>query len=100
MELKLLLKEEFLKESELFKYIDVNGHEKEVELDKDSLCFTYCQIPIIYQLSIKEGIEIVHGDSNMELDSLLLSHALSKKIFERTGEIEKLHVYIKENKIR
>ena len=97
---KLLLKEEFLKKPETFKYIDVKGQEKEIQLERDSLCFTYCQIPIIYKLEDQEGIDIVQGDSNLELDNLILSNDLSKKIFERTGEIEKLIVSINENKIK
>ena len=97
---KLLLKEEFLKKPETFKYIDVKGQEKEIQLEKDSLCFTYCQIPIVYKLADKQGIDIVQGDSNLELDNLILSNDLSKKIFERTGEIEKLIVCINENKIK
>ncbi len=92
---ELLLPEEFLKESETFRFIDVNGQENEIILEKDSLCFTYCQIPVIYKLSKKEGIEIEHSDSNMELDNLILSKVLSKKVFERTGEISQIIVSIK-----
>jgi len=92
---RLLLKEEFLKEASKFRYYDVNGQEKEINLEKDSLCFTYCQIPIIYKLSDKDGVEIIHNDSNMELDNPILSKVLSKKVFERTGEIDQIIISIK-----
>ena len=89
---KLLLKEEFLKKQETFRYFDVKGKEKEIALEKGSLCFTYCQVPIIYKLSDNEGVEIVHSDTTMKLDNLVLSNALSKKVFERTGEIDHITV--------
>ena len=91
----LLRKEEFLKEQKLFKYTDVNGASKEIVLEKDSLCFTYCQIPIVYKLSDNEGLEIIHSDSKIELDNLVLSTLLSKKVFERTGEIDQIIVSLK-----
>ena len=90
----LLRKDEFLKKQELFKYTDTNGVGKEIVLEKNSLCFTYCQIPIIYKLANKEGLEIIHGNSTMELDNLILSTLLSKKVFERTGEIDQIIVSI------
>ena len=94
----LLRKEEFLKEKTLFKYTDTNGESKEIELEKDSLCFTYCQVPIIYKLSDNEGLEIRHSDTIMELDNLVLSTLFSKKVFERTGEIDQIIVSLKMDK--
>jgi hypothetical protein len=92
---KLLLKEEFLKKPETIRYFDVRGKEKEIALEKGSLCFTYCQVPIIYKLSDKESIEIVHSDTTMKLDNLVLSKVFSKKVFERTGEIDQIIVSLK-----
>ena len=54
----LLQKEEFLKEPEIFNYIDVEGNEKAIELEQNTLGFTYCQIPVIYQLVGKENIQL------------------------------------------
>ena len=47
---RLLRKEEFLKGPKTFTYVDIDKEVKEIEVAKDSLCFTYCQIPIVYQL--------------------------------------------------
>jgi hypothetical protein len=92
---RLLRRGEFLKEPRVFKYTNINKEVKEIELEKDSLCFTYCQIPIIYKLAEKEGVKVVfnHGVS-VEFNSLQLDLQTSKKVFERTGEINHLIVYL------
>ena len=92
---RLLRRNEFLKESKTFKYYNVKNEVKEIEIEKDSLCFTYCQIPIIYKLSDRDGLEISHSDSVIQLESLHLSKFLSEKVFERTGEIDQILVLLK-----
>ncbi|NNL61999.1 MAG: hypothetical protein HKO72_11760 [Flavobacteriaceae bacterium] len=92
---RLLRYEEFLRKPASLTYVDVSKQVKQIDLEVDSLCFTYCQIPIIYKFSETEGLEIVHSDSVIELDELVLSKSLSKKVFERTGEIDQIIVSIK-----
>ncbi|MDP3312079.1 hypothetical protein [Lutibacter sp.] len=92
---RLLRIGEFLKESKIFTYININREVKEIELEKDSLCFTYCQIPIIYKLSEKEGLKVAfRNDSILEFESLHLDLKTSKMVFERTGEITQIVVYL------
>jgi len=92
---RLLRLEEFLESPKTFKYIDVNKEAKNVELEKDSLCFTYCQIPIIYKLSNKENLKVVlNQGAAIEFDTLELDSQTSKKVFERTGEISQIIVSV------
>jgi len=92
---RLLRIGEFLKESKVFKYTDINKEVKEIELEKNSLCFTYCQIPIIYKLGEKKGLKVVLNDgSNVEFKGLNLDSEMSKKVFERTGEINLISVFL------
>ena len=92
---RLLRIEEFLKSPKTFKYIDVSKEAKIIELEKDSLCYTYCQIPIIYKLSNKEHLTVVFNqDTVLEFDTLELDSQTSKKVFERTGEISQIIVSI------
>ena len=93
---RLLRKEEFLNKAKKFTFTDINKEIKEIELEKGSLCFTYCQIPIVYKLSEKENLKVVFSeDSILEYDELNLDSATSKKVFERTGEINRIIVSIK-----
>ena len=91
----LLRKEEFLTNSQIFKYIDIHKEAKEIEVQKDSLCFTYCQIPVIYKLAAQDGLKVVFDkDHVLESSDMHLDEQTSKKVFERTGEIGQIIVSI------
>lgn len=93
---RLLQIKEFLKSPQAFKYTAVDKELKTIELEKGSLCFTYCQIPIIYKLSNEENIEVIFNNDKIErLENLSINVSLSKRIFERTGEINQIVVSIK-----
>ncbi|WP_422079395.1 hypothetical protein [Ulvibacterium sp.] len=93
---QLLRNTEFLREPSIFRYIAVNGEFKQIKLEKDSLCFTYCQVPVIYQRADKEGIKVTFNTSSiLEFDTLKLDFQTSIKVFDRSGEIEKIMVSIK-----
>ncbi len=92
----LLRKEEYLQHSKTFKYTNLKKEVQKIELEKDSLCFTYCQVPIVYKLGEKEGIKVdFHENSTLEFDSLKLDVATSTEVFDRTGTIEKIIVSFK-----
>ena len=93
---RLLRGQEFLKESKVFTYPNLNNEDKAITLEKDSICFTYCQIPIIYKLQEHRGVSVVFSnDSVTEFNDLSLDAVTSKKVFERTGEIDHIIVSLK-----
>ncbi|KAA3630300.1 MAG: hypothetical protein DWQ02_18125, partial [Bacteroidetes bacterium] len=97
----LLRKDEFLSNSHIFEYIDVNQTRRKIEVSSGSLGFTYCQVPIIYQLSEKPGIVVEFSDnSTVEFDSLSLDLKTSGQIFDRQGEVTKILVHLKESDLR
>ncbi len=92
----LLRKNEFLEKSQTFTYTDIHKNLSKIALEKNSLCFTYCQVPIIYQLSEKENLKVVFYDqSTVVYDTLKLDVKNSKKVFERTGEINQIIISLK-----
>ena len=92
---RLLRKAEFLKGPETFSYIDINKQVKAIEVEPNSLCFTYCQIPIVYKLAQKESLQVVSSEGDiLEFADLTIDSKTSKKIFERTGEIAEIVVSI------
>jgi hypothetical protein len=92
----LLRRNEFLKANKVFSYTNVQQKPCEIMLDKDSLCFTYCQIPILYKLSDREQLTIKFFDGSKEIfKELILNETLSKQVFERDGTIEQIQVEIK-----
>lgn len=94
----LIKRTEFLNEAKSFEYIDVNSIPKKINLDEKMLCFTYCQIPVIYKLSDKENIEVSMNNATiLKLDSLQLDEDTSRKIMKRTGEVIQIVVSINES---
>ena len=92
----LLLKDEFLEEVKSFDFIDVKGVSRSLGLNKNELCFTYCQVPIIYKSSKKEQVEVFYANGESEVnDGLSLSAEVSTILFERTGAISKIVVEVK-----
>ncbi|MFD1613548.1 hypothetical protein [Gelatiniphilus marinus] len=92
---RLLRKSEFLNSSKSFEYTSINKADKTIQLEAGSLCFTYCQIPIIYKISENETIKVVYQDNTIqEFQDLSLDEKTSKLIFERTGNINRIEVSI------
>ncbi|RNC89416.1 MAG: hypothetical protein ED555_07960 [Allomuricauda sp.] len=97
----LLRKSEFLKESKVFKLVDVQGKQKEMTLPVDSLGFTYCQVPVVYEIAGQNGIRVIHSNgTKKEINSLCLDHEISQSIFRRTGEVQQVHVQLTADQLR
>jgi hypothetical protein len=93
---RLLRKNEFLQAPKPFNYIDINNREAQIQLDANTLCFTYCQIPIVYKLGDNENLEVVFEDSSAKLyDNLSLDATISKAIFGRKSNVNKIIVSLK-----
>lgn len=94
----LLRKDEFTKQDRMFHYVTVNKEHKTFAPAIGSLCFTVCQVPVIYRLSTENHLEIEKKDGTLsKYDSLHLDRETSTQIFSRTGEIANITVYVKES---
>ncbi len=92
---RLLRKEEFLKAPATFTYTSLRSKKKQLQLEKHSLCFTYCQVPIIYKLSGDTGMIVQFNNGKfLSFSDLKLDASTSNKVFERTNEIEQIIVSI------
>lgn len=89
----LLRIEEFIGQPEMFDYVDVHSKKQRIQLEKGTLCFTYCQVPIIYKLAERNGIEVVHNNQvSTRFESLELDVPISSQVFARTGEVLRITV--------
>ena len=87
----MLRKTEFLKESEYFSYLDVEGTTREILIPKDSICFTYCQVPVIYCISEVESIAVHYSDGRVQQhEGSQLEAVTSNEIFKRSGAINRI----------
>jgi hypothetical protein len=91
---QILQKEEFLTEAKNIAYINVNGDVKSISLNKNSMAFTVCQVPIIYELGGENKIEIQYLNTNETINDLELSKEISDLIFQRRNEIISIKVQL------
>ena len=93
---RLLRRNEFLQAPKTFNYINLNHEEAQIQLESNSLCFTYCQIPIIYKLADKESLEVIFSNNETRFfDNLTLDEANSKLVFGRKSNINRIIVSLK-----
>ncbi len=92
---KLLRKQEFVTDSMTFDYIDLEGNQRQLKLESDSLAFTYCQVPVIYKIALSDSL-VVHlkDGEQLNFETLSLDLVTSRKVFERTGEVDHIVVNV------
>lgn len=97
----ILHRNEFLNQNQNVIFIALDGSQNTISLEKDSLAFTYCQVPVIYKIANANELKVIYknGDSNIS-HSLKLDTTQSEKIFNRTGEIVKIEIFITDNSLR
>ena len=97
----LLRKEEFLQTEKKFHYIDIHNKKKKLALDSGSLAFTYCQIPIIYRISKRKKMKVTLTDgTSTEQATLTLNTDMSTKVFQRSGDITIIEIYLETEQLR
>ena len=91
---KLLRRSEFLTEKRDFTFINIYKQKIHATVDKNQLAFTYCQVPVIYNLVDKEWqIEVELNDgSNEKFKGRKISKRLSRQVFKRTGNVRRIRL--------
>lgn len=91
----LLRKQEFLKNTQNFNYVDVSQKQQTLEINAGSLAFTYCQVPVVYHLGEQESVEVHLNDGGtQQFDQLYLNKEISNMLFIRSGKIKYIVVHI------
>ena len=92
----VLRKSEFIDEEKSFKFVNLDNEITYMDLNANSLAFTVCQVPIIYNISDKEDIKIIANDGGEEIiDGHELNFEHSQNIFNRTNLIKAVHVRVR-----
>jgi hypothetical protein len=90
---QILNKSEFLMESETANFITINGENKNLVLPINSLAFSICQVPVVYQLGSNNEVKIHYQSGKIETTTdYTLSNEISESIFLRKAEISHLEV--------
>ena len=97
----ILRKDEFLTVPKTFEYIDLFGKKQSIDIPAQAIAFTYCQVPIIYIISEEEKLTITDSKTNKNtVNGLSLDEVISKKIFNRTGEVVQIVAHIKKEHLK
>lgn len=94
----LLRAQEFVAEKASFTFLNVNDMWQTIELPPNALAFTWCQVPIVYQLSdTSDDIEVTikHADhSQSRFVHGEIDRATSQQVFDRDGQVSVITVQI------
>ena len=93
----LIPPDEFLKCDAVFNYEAIDGRPKSIQLPTDTIAFTVCQTPVIYHLHAAEPrIIVTTPDAQQtQLPGNTLPPNLAQPLFNRTGEIDRIDVYLR-----
>ena len=98
---RLLRKKEFLADQEEFVYFNVDGKCINLPLQTNSLCFLYCQIPVVYLPTDNRNIQILYSDGSVvNRKGFVLDKDISQLIFNRTGAIDSIIVEIDQSVLK
>ena len=91
----LLRKEEFVSKETNFEFLSISKENNSIKIPINALAFTYCQVPIVYNISDKDSLKVTFSDGKSKIiDSLMIDSETSDKIFKRTGEVIQIQAYI------
>ena len=91
----LLRQREFVQEERAFRFLDINDDWQEIPVPARGLAFTWCQVPVVYELADDEGMTLTWDDGKQQpLRQLHLPAELSAELFERNGRIRQITVKI------
>jgi hypothetical protein len=89
----LLRPQEFADTAQSFRYLDVAGNWTETDLPGSGLAFTWCQVPLIYQLDGDAGPAVsvlwASGEEQL-LSEPALPAEIAAELFQRSGKIRQL----------
>ena len=94
-DLCLLRQAEFTSEPLDFQYVDVNQTPGSIRMPANALGFTYCQVPVIYQIADQKAITVIYyNGTDQRIHGWVLDEVISKDVFERTGSVKQIIVHI------
>ncbi len=97
----LLRKEEFLTEEKIIEYFDVKSNASSLKLPENALFFTKCEVPVIYEISENESVEIFNEQCEAKIEnSLTINREDSENIFKRNGKISLIKVKIRKEQLK
>ena len=90
---RLLARSELLAAPARFEWVDLEGQPRVLELEADTLAFTWCQVPVVYHLAAASRIAVTErGGRVRDVPGDALDAEDSGAVFRREGSIARLDV--------
>ncbi len=91
----LLRRSEFLTSSNVFNYLSIQKEMQSIHLQADTLAFTFCQVPFVYHIAEQHSVRITDANGKQsEVAGLALNAVESQDIFNRTGLLKQVDIYL------
>ncbi|MGB9459225.1 MAG: hypothetical protein WCB12_24490 [Bryobacteraceae bacterium] len=91
----LVSRVEFLRVARTFHFYDVDGEERSLDLEPATMAFTTCQTPVVAHQPGPPRIEITRAGGSLQVvEGLDLDAGTSAAIFERSGAVRRLDVFV------
>ena len=85
---------EFTSGARQFRFVDVDGQWRTIEVPVSGLAFTWCQVPVVYRL--RDGLPALtitwKDGSTQVLPALSLPSEASSELFRRSGQVRQISV--------
>ncbi len=93
---RLLKKSEFSTAAGVLEFVNVRRESQRIEVPVSALCFSYCQVPVIYRIGDEDKIEVRLFDAgSRQFNGLMLDAETSTRVFQRTGEVKEIVVSLR-----
>jgi hypothetical protein len=92
----LLERSEFLNEKRSWSLPRNDQETETIGLNKHTLGFTFCTVPVIYILSDHKKIVVTYFDGTEKTFEVALDFETSHSVFNRDGKIDTIQVYLKQ----
>lgn len=88
---RLLRGREFSEEAQVLEFVDIGGQTREVTVPPHGLCFSCCQVPVVYRLGGEVGITVDLADgSTRRFRGGALDPETSGEVFNRSGKVSRI----------
>lgn len=96
---RLLRAKEFVGEARDWRVLDVQGQWSNIVVPAGSLGFTWCQVPVIYQLDDQYGAAgkitlTLNSGEQIAIDGLTLPAEHCRAVFQRSGNVRRIDVIV------
>jgi len=90
----LVDQDEFLLQARTFHFYDLDGKQRDLDLEPGTMAFTTCQTPVVAHRAGPRRIEITRADGSLHtVEGLDLDAVTSAAVFERTGTVSRLDAF-------